>query len=424
MEIGREYVVPAFSLAYGDTYNKNVQKTLNFLPYMQSVPSEIPYSLLEDFDIALEYSKGIYRGPNSGEFGTISPDSNLEVLSVGIDQKPDCIVFYAPDLSPASYRQQMGVSTSGDVGETNIDEEGTIWVVLRGTNTLEDIMKDLSWIIETQDMREMCAPGDDFQFPKQVAVKAATILADLFTYVSSEIEKCSSVDSTMRTAGECRTRRRRIRRICFTGHSLGGALALALHVMYNAKRMEVSPELFPPSEAFTIGAPLLFHSSLEVMQSAPSVLQLRDSTHNIVFQLDPVPRLLGVHDFPVYVRASAVGPYIDRLTSQVDRTNYRPFGRFYCLRNVDVSTATGFSSSSSGARVDASHLASNVRTTTTTATGSGTAIDTDTNTATAALSSWTSDLTSAILYGERPDFRPTLERLDDSPAVLQLLATW
>lgn len=397
MEIGREYVVPTASFAYGDTYNKNTNRLIEL--NLQSVNNNInqaiiPSTLLRDFETALGYSKGIYLGP-----GAVCPNgTDFIVLSVGIDERPDCIAFYSPDLSTASYTTGSGIA----------EEDGTIWVVLRGTNTLEDIMKDLSWIIETQDMQEILAPGDDFQFPRQVTEKAMTILTKLLAYVSLEVEKCTlAVSETV--ASDPAQRRRRIKRVCFSGHSLGGALATALHVLYNAKRHEVSPEMFPPSESFTIGAPLLFHGSPEVLRSAPTGIQLWEHTHNIVFQLDPVPRLLGAHGFPTYILESFIGPYIDRLTQQVDRTNYRPFGQYYCLRNK-LPTPPTMTSSSAG--VDAEESNSSTRASTNIAASASVE------------STWHSDLTSALLFGERPAFQPTLERITDPIGLLRLLATF
>lgn len=431
MEIGREYIVPTVSFAYGDTYNKNTHKTIGSLPFIHNFDPNIPQPLLRDFDVALGYCKSIYLG-----LSALCPGIDFSVLSLGIDSKPDCIAFYTPDLSTGSYAISPNT-------QNELVEEGTIWVVLRGTNTLEDIMKDLSWIVETLPMAEDLLPGDDFEFPLHVTAVAKIILPDILAYVTSQMDGPQSTEKSATSSSGGTRRRRVVRRVCFTGHSLGGALATALHVLYNAKRSEISSDLFPPSEAFTVGSPLLLHTTApEVLNTAPSVVALRDHTHNIVFQLDPVPRLLGVHDFPTYVRESSVGGYIDTLIRRVDRKNYRPFGRYYCLRHT-LSTppsaqAASSSSSASAAATSSSTtlVATSVRETEPTESGAKSGVSTapgvpdacgttaNSESATAIESSWHMDFASAVLFGEHPPFKLSLTYVADPQAVLGLLSTF
>ena len=138
----------------------------------------------------------------------------------------------------------------------------------RGTTTAKDLLVDLSWLVVTSKLE-----GYDVEVPSTVAMKTICIMKKLLGH----IKQLNS-----------------IREVRFVGHSLGGALAQVLHLQYEYSRSIRNefvgiPELIlPPSEAITIGAPLVFCFRNAINEQKFFKKSCCANMHNLVFQLDPV----------------------------------------------------------------------------------------------------------------------------------------
>ena len=93
-------------------------------------------------------------------------------------------------------------------GNSNVDcvvkfHDETLWIVVKGTNSVEDIISNLSWMAPTEDI-------DGFQIPVGIQRKLSTLWPKFLKILKT----------------------RSIRKIIFTGHSLGGAVATALYLRY------------------------------------------------------------------------------------------------------------------------------------------------------------------------------------------------
>ena len=373
--------VKTVKTAYSVVYNDNARTLLSSLKSIHQEPellttNYIPevltneiYDLifLKDVFKAVQYSFNIYHSNSSTSLNNMRGINQMAPLSTGTDQKPDSYAlfhldnsYYPPhenNDSSSSYRYSASklnsiLSPVNSTSDTNyIIEEGTLWVIVRGTETLHDMMADMTWVLHTTNMEDELQIGDDFQFPVGVYTKAKEIFSQLLIHLDT-------FQSQMQLS-EANTKIRKITRICFTGHSLGGSIAIALHVMYNsylAKKKELylgtaNIDQDVPSETYTIGAALIFHATLpEVMSTCPAY-QYAKNVHNIIFQLDPVPRILGAHQLPPYIKDSFIGPSINLLKNIVDREHYRPYGKFYLMQPTSFSkpiiTTTATSSSGS-----------------------------------------------------------------------------
>lgn len=242
---------------------------------------------------------------------------NSTTISNGSDNKPDCVV---------------------------VRENDEVWVVARGTETIMDMLTDLTWITSTHKMESELTLGDEFEFPIGVFVKAKYIFNRLISYLGNEDNNLDTSSSRSCNISTTLSHRKNIRRVYFVGHSLGGSLATVLHIMFSVTQRHSFSNI--PSEAYSIGAPLLFYATPGVMATCPSGLVAK-TTHNLVSQLDPVPRLLGSHPLPTYVkniaagRISRLGSYFSQFINIVNRQNYRPFGNYYLLQNSVSVGSTG-----------------------------------------------------------------------------------
>ena len=228
---------------------------------------------------AAELSAAIYHRFGGGE-----------PLTMGVDGGPDCVVHYTSD-----------------------DE--TLWVVVRGTQSQADVIHDVSWIMST------AAIGKELEVPIGVLQKVSSIFGPLEEYLlrMKDVKK--------------------IKRVCFTGHSLGGAIAIGLYLAWFldsnlSKRCNKILSKDVTVQACTFGAPMVLSRPPPTYTTETN--SYAKNVHNIVTQLDVVPRLLGVHPLPDYVTQTSIGSLVHSLmTSNVHRETYRPFGRFYTLREPD-----------------------------------------------------------------------------------------
>jgi hypothetical protein len=107
-----------------------------------------------------------------------------------------------------------------------------------------------------------------------------------------------------------------------------------------------SMSLFNEAYVVTFGSPLVLHvprvnmgmgnqrSTASMIKQEETMRGLAANIHNVVYQLDVVPRLLGQHALPQVVTDSSLGTYATRLLDMggVKRHEYVPFGHYYSLR--------------------------------------------------------------------------------------------
>ena len=144
-------------------------------------------ALLTDMLTAAELSAAIYK------YTKDALPASVYALSVGLDDRPDCTVHRS---------------------------DSTLWITVRGTQTLkEDVLHDVSWCSCTAII---C--GVDV--PIAVVQKCEVIYRKLALYLEAEVPE---------------TRRRKLRRVRFTGHRWVRASApLPLHIYYH-KKLSIMP---------------------------------------------------------------------------------------------------------------------------------------------------------------------------------------
>ena len=253
-------------------------KALLFLgPISETEFRQIPIPLLEDMYLSVQKNSLIYTKISDGHS-----------LSIGDDDLPDCVAQYE-------------------------EETATLWVVCRGSQTASDILTGTTWLEKTAKIGHL-------NIPIGMVTRCASIIPNLLEHL--EILKL---------------RKNKIQRIVFTGHSLGGAVATSLYLSWHLSELFAA---YPSIEtsAISIGAPLLisnpptgFYTTSTDTQSKGVLLA--KNVHNIVTQLDLVPRILGKHSLPNFIFRTNFGNFFKLLLlSTIQRSTYRPYGNFYSLR--------------------------------------------------------------------------------------------
>lgn len=316
---------PVLSFTYGHFYDKQIIQQLASFPIDEN--EMFAFESISDVEHALKYCHDIY-------IQKFSYLPEYEVLSTGFDLFPDCIAFFRSE-------------------DQSNEPFGTLWVVIRGTNTLLDLVTNISWIVSLKKMEHELEPGDNFDLPIGIAINATKLFNGLIAYLDRFLKNHPD---------------KKIRRVCIAGHSLGGAYATALHILYSRHRQrqqQLGSIVFPGSVVYTIDAPLCIHifpsNTPPTLSSFPS-FRCSEHVHNIVYQLDPVSRLLGRHDLPTYLQETDFFRYYENFLSIVDRKNYVPFGRFYLLRSKRVTKAilnTQHSEASANGNINADQLNGN-----------------------------------------------------------------
>lgn len=302
----------------------------------------------------LVYRKGVsdYIANSGGGFAPVTD------LAFKTDMERACKLSYEVYDHESLFR-----SISGDVEAYLINtspvclayydsSDSTLFVVCRGTAGFIDAAVDYSWLLDTQSIHD-------------TKVRVPALVANIVDYIMKEENLPTVINRLLKG-------RNGIKRLIFAGHSLGGAIASALY-MHRALRPD-GEEQSIPYQVFTFGSPLValptklysdmttaelrkevsklgltsetiaFTEKCEFVDllkkseiDCASVLQLEDidtsNVHHVVYQLDPVPRLVGPHPLPEMIVTSDIGK---RLLSFVDshdtkRTDYRAWGRFYSL---------------------------------------------------------------------------------------------
>jgi Lipase (class 3) len=253
-------------------------KALLFLgPISETEFRQIPIPLLEDMYLSVQKNSQIYTKISDGHS-----------LSIGDDDLPDCVAQYE-------------------------EETATLWVVCRGSQTASDILTGTTWLERTAKIGHL-------NIPIGIVKRCASIIPNLLEHL--EVSKF---------------RKNKIQRIVFTGHSLGGAVATSLYLSWHLSELFIAYPSIKTS-AISIGAPLLISNpptgfyTTSTDTHSKGVL-LAKNVHNIVTQLDIVPRILGKHSLPNFIYRTYFGNFFKLLLlSTIQRSTYRPYGNFYSLR--------------------------------------------------------------------------------------------
>jgi Lipase (class 3) len=275
--------------AYSPIYTKNVNTILE--PISKTSYQAIPLSLLEDMATAAELSSAVYTMITDGH-----------ALSIGADDKPDCIAQY--------------------------DEQSeTLWIISRGTKTTEDVLTDSSWFAKTEKIGLL-------NIPIGVVRKCESIIPNLLEHLDV-----------------LAIRKNKVKRIYFAGHSLGGAVAIALYLSWNLNKIgSRSGRVGVETAAITFGSPLvisnppdgfctpsLSSSSSSSREKSSLGSELAKNVHNVVYQLDIIPRFLGPHPLPTNVLEDSLGDLVNQLLSRKStRGTYRSYGNFYTVRDAKI----------------------------------------------------------------------------------------
>jgi pimeloyl-ACP methyl ester carboxylesterase len=145
------------------------------------------------------------------------------------------------------------------------------------------------------------------------------------------------------------TLKNKVNHIYFVGHSLGGSISTALLVMHKSL---LNKFRLIPATAITVGAPLIFSKlpedfgnviyndsideistnlnnvyvdnnikdkednekdvNITPIYNKEFIRDIHDNIHNIVYQLDIMPRLLGQHEMPQYIKEKDALSYFDK----------------------------------------------------------------------------------------------------------------
>lgn len=267
--------VAAISRIYAPLYRREVEKLLR--PLTRSSFEAIPLALLEDMKKAIDMSSAVYSTIVDGH-----------PLSVGLDDKPDCVARYE-------------------------EETKTLWIISRGTHTASDVLSGATWLEGTDKIGQLDVP-------------------------SGIVRKCNLIVPNLRDHLDVlRIRKNVVDRICFVGHSLGGAISIALYLTWSLSNLKDNNPRVKTS-AITIGAPLLLSNPPNGFQTTTKDLSskgsmLAENVHNIVTQLDIVPRILGPHPLPDSLLQTRFGGLVKSLLAgDVHRESYRAYGNYYSLR--------------------------------------------------------------------------------------------
>lgn len=186
-----------------------------------------------------------------------------------------------------------------------------------------DILTDLNWLAESTVLGNINFPS----VALERAEKAFLVLMDFI----------KNIDAS---------------RICFTGHSLGGAVAGTMFYLYHLKVQKTLP-----SQLFTIGSPQLLKSipdHLIYKDKKVDMNLLSKSVHNIVQRLDIIPRLVAPNTLPEFLTTMKVfGPKIVEIenyfkSKNAPRDGFKCFGNYYALNpgylerdNVEIKVVDG-----------------------------------------------------------------------------------
>lgn len=123
--------------------------------------------------------------------------------------------------------------------------------------------------------------------------------------------------------GAISTVQTRIHRVIFTGHSLGGARAKTAYFLLRDAISSTTRNI----HFITFGSPLMCRKTIDDVAAG--------NIHNIFNGFDIVPRVLGSHALPDYIKSILgwIHPTAESVYDSViiNRSHFRPFGNYYAL---------------------------------------------------------------------------------------------
>jgi Lipase (class 3) len=108
----------------------------------------------------------------------------------------------------------------------------------------------------------------------------------------------------------------KFKRICITGHSLGGSIATAVFLNLKLKN-KLSTEI----KVYSFGSPY----TVSCKNSTASLTAVEKDVCNVIYQLDVIPRLLGATKMPNYLFLNTI--YNNEMIRSRS-TVYSPFGTY------------------------------------------------------------------------------------------------
>ena len=204
-------------------------------------------------------------------------------------------------------------AVSGSPDSQVILDGDTVFLVLRGTKDVEDVFSDALFVPSD----EILGTGGS-RLAMGFLGFAQKVLSAFVPYLEKHEEAVAG------------------RKLCITGHSLGGGAAicvLALLVTEQGPRTAVD-RIFGEGNVsvLTFGSPLAMIPGTGTDYESFEVNIAKKMTH-VVHQLDLVPRLLGDHDLPELeelLGKSETGCALNGI-----RRQYGPCGRYLCLMSQE-----------------------------------------------------------------------------------------
>lgn len=169
--------------------------------------------------------------------------------------------------------------------------DGDLWIVVRGTMTAMDLVRDASWMVKSNF-------NEAIDLPAGVQLQANAMTALINRAISTTLKY------------------RKYNRICITGHSLGGSICTAIYLNLKLK-LKTSTNL----RVYTFGTPYSV-----AQKNGPNTRNaaLEDEVFNIVYQLDVIPRLVGATKRPDYL-------FLSKMYNVNNDMLYSAFGKYYVL---------------------------------------------------------------------------------------------
>ena len=240
---------------YDHLYHHSVDTLLSTQSLSEIAPE---HSLVPTIHRAAELANEIYSGSIEGSI----------VVSADSKKRPECVVRLV---------------------------DGDLWVVVRGTMTAMDLLRDMTWSLAAR-------------FSPAISVPAGVLFhADDIT---SRIQRI--LESDLKNTP--------VRRIFLTGHSLGGSISTVIYF-----NMLWKLKLKVPMKVFTFGAPYVTIIHEEGKGGIRRFSDAEENIFNIVYQLDIIPRLLGTTSMPSHLLISRF--YTGNAMNSA-RKRYSAFGRY------------------------------------------------------------------------------------------------
>ena len=171
--------------------------------------------------------------------------------------------------------------------------DGDLWVVVRGTMTAVDLLRDMTWSLAAK-------------FSTRLSVPAGVLL------------HADDISARIRRVLDSELRNKPVKRIFLTGHSLGGSIATVIYFNFLWKL-----QLKFPMKVFTFGSPYV--TIVHEEKTGVNHTQAEVNVFNIIYQLDIIPRLLGATSLPNHL---LISKFYAGNAMNTARRRYSAFGRY------------------------------------------------------------------------------------------------